>query len=130
MALGGVEVKKIMIIDENSDVVAKLATMLGQFMDFTLSGVYITAVEALQHLKGEDPEIIFVNVLLSGMTGIKLTDKIKKYNPSAKVVLMSEDKRFKVDGYNAGADGFLVKPLNSEEMQSILEKIYPEDVKH
>ncbi len=130
LALGGVEVKRIMIIDENTEVVNDIAIMLSQFMEFIVSGVHLTAVEALQHLKSEDPEIIFINVLLNGMTGIKLADKIKKYNPSAKVVLMSEDKRFRIDGYNAGADGFLVKPLDNKEMHNILERFYPDDIKH
>ena len=122
--------KKIMIIDESDEVAAKIASMLSQYIDFILSGVHFTAVEALQHLKVEDPEIIFINVLLSGMTGIKLTDKIKCYNPRTKVVLMSEDKRFRIDGYEAGADGFLLKPIKSEDVLCIMKSIYPDDIKH
>ncbi|GAB6106744.1 response regulator transcription factor [Fusibacter bizertensis] len=122
--------KKIMIIDESNEVANVIANILSQYMDFTLSGVHFTAVEALQHLKVENPEIIFINVLLSGMTGIKLTDKIKGYNPSTKVVLMSEDKRFRIDGYEAGADGFLLKPIKSEDVLYIMQSIYPDDIKH
>ena len=98
-----------------------------ELMEGYLSSDYdiITAYsgeEALKKVKCDDPDIILLDIMMPGMNGFEVCKKIKsdvqtRFIPVVMVTALS-DKEDRIEGIAAGADDFLTKPVNREELKA------------
>jgi len=112
-----------MVVDSNHEVGASIFSAISQTDTYEIAAIYNNASEALNSLKLIRPNMIFINVLLNGMTGIKLTNLIKQKYPEICIVLMSDDSSFAIDGFEAGADSFITKPISEKDIVRMLKRI-------
>src|SRR5687767_2690376 len=71
---------------------------------------YATAEECLQNLH-LNPDIVTIDYNLPGMNGIELMRRIKSYNSSIMVVIVSGQETLEVvvDAYKNGASEYIIK---------------------
>jgi len=72
--------------------------------------------EALKQVKEHKPDLVLLDVMMPGMDGFEVCQKLKEDNevshiPVVIVTALSE-KTDRLKGLNAGADDFLTKPIN------------------
>ena len=76
--------------------------------------------EAQQKLKDRNPDLIVLDVILPGQSGYELCRNLKTDPSTSKIpVVMCSTKNTKVDkmwGGMLGADAYLSKPVNREEL--------------
>jgi len=80
-------------------------------------------LEAWQALQEEDaPQMAVLDWMMPGMDGIELCRKIRGHNdgPYRYVLLLTarDDRQDVVTGLNAGADDYLTKPFDAEELRA------------
>jgi len=78
--------------------------------------------EALAAIKAHRIDIVFLDLVMPGMSGFEVCEQIKK-NPATKsipVVLVStlSEREDRIKGLDAGADEFLTKPVDEAELVS------------
>jgi two-component system copper resistance phosphate regulon response regulator CusR len=63
-------------------------------------------------------DIVIVDINLPGMNGYELCTKIAALNPQIPVIILTALGALpnKIDGYNAGADDYIVKPFEFKEL--------------
>lgn len=78
--------------------------------------------EALAAYKETHPEIVFVDMVLPGRSGVDLTKEILSADPDAKIIAMSSimNKSLIKESLEAGAKDFLLKPTNAIALNSVL----------
>ena len=67
---------------------------------------------------GEDYDVIILDLLLPGLSGIEICKKLRGENIHAPVLILTAKGQLedKVDGLNSGADDYLTKPFAFEEL--------------
>jgi len=82
------------------------------------------AEKALARLTEFSPDIILSDIRMPGLDGIELLKKVREQVPSIDVILMTafDDMPTVVRAMREGAFDFLVKPLELEELQSVLDR--------
>ncbi len=70
-------------------------------------------------------DIVLLDVIMPGMSGTEIYDRLKKINPAVKVLLASG---YSLEGHakeilNRGGNGFLQKPFNIQELSAKLREI-------
>ncbi len=84
--------------------------------------------KAWKLIQEKSPHIVISDILIPQLDGFALTKKIKQ-DPqlkNVKVILMSavyKDQKFRADIREAGADYFIVKPVDTKDLLVILKKI-------
>lgn len=77
--------------------------------------------EALAMVAAQPPDLILLDVMMSGMDGYEVTNRIKSEasTKSIAVILVTalDDREARVLGLSAGADDFLTKPLDRAELR-------------
>ena len=108
---------KILIVDDDQVNVAILTEILDEIYDLEIAR---TGKEALGLTQSFRPEIILLDIMMPTLNGYEVCKEIRS-NPEyeeIKVILVSGkamvDER--IQGYEAGADDFIVKPFVDEEL--------------
>ena len=81
--------------------------------------------EALDLYKEISPKIVFLDLTMPIMDGFTALEKIKEFDATAKVVVISADiQKLSMDRVlQLGAFNFIKKPIDSGKMKQIFEKL-------
>lgn len=76
------------------------------------------AKEALDVIHGGDADIMVADVMMPGMDGFRLVEKIREEGNRMPIILATakESLEDKKEGFNCGADDYMVKPIEHEEL--------------
>lgn len=74
--------------------------------------------EALAILRKGSIDVVFLDVMMPGFDGIAVLKAIKRQNPDIKVVMLTGHATVEsaVEGLKLGADDYILKPVDVEEM--------------
>ena len=82
-------------------------------------------IEAVKLADTLEPDLILMDMQMPVMAGLAALKSIKAEHPTIKVVMLtvSEDEKDIIDAIRAGADGYLLKQINSTEFFQLLERL-------
>jgi DNA-binding response OmpR family regulator len=111
---------KVLLVDDEKEFVSTLAERLrlrGIQADEAVSGE-----EALRSIAHAAPQVVVLDVMMPGMGGLEVLQRVKSTYPGIEVILLTGIGSTKegVEGMRLGAFDFLMKPLQIEEL---IEKI-------
>ncbi len=93
-------------------------------MDFAETGE-----EALEFIQNNVYNIIFLDVMLPGIDGFEVCKKIKanKTSKNTPVVMLTgkDGKMAQIKGKMAGADEYLTKPVDQEQLKEVIKQYLP-----
>lgn len=114
--------RRIMIVDDHRIVREGLRRLIDDAPDFQVVGEAGEGREALQLAKQLQPDIVIMDVAMSGMNGIEATRQLVAAQPDTRVLALSmhSDSRFVKQMLEAGALGYLVKENAFEEILTAL----------
>ena len=112
--------KKILLVDDEPDILQVISFRLEKAgYDVAIAS---NGEDALWVLEKEQSDVVLLDVMMPGMDGFEVCERMKDVNPDQKIIIYTA----KVDGVNAakaresGADDFTVKTV---DLKYILESI-------
>jgi class 3 adenylate cyclase/CheY-like chemotaxis protein len=109
---------KILVVDDTPQNVKLLADLLAAKGYAVVTCADGTA--ALEKLKSEAPDLVLLDVMMPGLNGYQVCERIRADACTAllPVVLVTalDPQEERVKGIEAGADDFLSKPINQQEL--------------
>lgn len=113
----------ILIVEDDNDINAMLKELLEQAGYRTAQA--FSGTEALLYLEKEHPLAVILDLMLPGMEGEEVLQRIKESNPQTAVIVTSakDGTKTRVDLLKAGADDYMVKPYDTEEFLARLEAV-------
>jgi YesN/AraC family two-component response regulator len=114
---------KVMIVDDEKHCLEELQQILAACSSYEVCGEYTDAFSAMEALQIAVPDILIVDFLMPGMSGIGLTMQVKQLYPDISTVLMTEKPGLAVEGYEVGVSGVILKPLTDRGVMKTLGRI-------
>ena len=118
--------KTVLIVDDN-------IKNLDLFKDFVESWGYETVTaqqgkDAISLAERYLPDIILLDVMLPGMSGYEVCRELKEHTKTQHIpvvmITVLNDIADRIHGYKIGADQFLVKPVDYNELHAILDSLF------
>lgn len=102
---------KVLIVDDHTILRDGLERALGTNPSVGLVKQAASGKEALQVIKGFDPDIIFMDIFMDEMDGLETSVRILEMKPTIKIIAFSQfDDREHITGmFSAGVKGYVVK---------------------
>jgi twitching motility two-component system response regulator PilH len=111
-------IQKILLVDDSKTELHHLSEMLSS-RGYTVRTAE-NGEEAMRRLGEEKPDLILMDVVMPGQNGFQLTRTITRNERFSDVpVIMCTSKNQETDkvwGRRQGARGYLVKPVNADEL--------------
>ena len=115
------------LIVDDSAYMRKILADIVLDLKWEISGEAGTGEEAIESYKKLRPDIVLMDVVMPGIGGIEATRKIKVYDPSAKVVLITAvgtQIAIMDEAIAAGGEKtYVTKPFDNELVKEVLMKI-------
>ncbi|MCZ8523991.1 MULTISPECIES: response regulator transcription factor [Paenibacillus] len=120
---------KVLIVDDELSIRKGLRTLIDwQRYGFEVAGDAPNGREGLR-LHGEvSPDLMVVDIKMPGMDGLQLLGEIRKTDPACRFLILSgyADFHYAKQAIGCGVDGYMLKPVDEEEVHLQLERIAAE----
>lgn len=105
---------KVLIVDDHRLLRDGLAALLKQAPDIEIVGSVPSGEEAINIFPTLRPDVILMDIMMGGMTGIEATRWVKEQDSQVKVILISSEikKELVTAGIQCGIDGYLPKDVD------------------
>lgn len=113
----------ILIVEDDNDINRMLKELLeGQGYETTQA---FSGTEAVLYMERRMPDGVILDLMLPGMSGEELLRHIKTNSPDTAVVVASakEEVQTRIELLKAGADDYIVKPFDTQELLARLEAV-------
>ncbi|REC54018.1 DNA-binding response regulator [Chryseobacterium piscium] len=114
---------KILIIEDN----LRVSGLMKRGLESQGYEIYISedAEDALIMVERIDFDLIITDIMLPQMNGIELSKLIKKKHPDLPIIMLTALGTIdeKIEGFDAGADDYMVKPFEIRELYARIKAI-------
>lgn len=114
----------IVVAEDNADVADLLCTQLEPFYEVVAAR---DGAEALKRAGEIIPDLVITDVMMPNMDGMALARAIRANDLTAHIPIIMVTARVteqdRIEGLKAGADAYLVKPFNTEELLTRVAKL-------
>jgi DNA-binding response OmpR family regulator len=107
---------EILIVEDDEVIMGTLAYNLSR-QGFGVEGT-TTGAEALRMARKLRPDLILLDLMLPGESGIEVCERIRELDESVVIVMVTakDAEEDKVRGFEAGADDYVTKPFGMKEL--------------
>ncbi len=109
---------RVVLVDDHAVVRAGLRRVLDAEPDIEVVGEAGTARDAILETRSAKPDVILLDVVMPGESGIDALPKLLMEAPEAKVLVLSmqDDPRYVREAFAAGAMGYVLKEAADSEV--------------
>jgi len=107
---------KVLLVDDEYEFVSTLAERLNlRGIDAAMAS---DGEEALRMVEEILPRIVVLDLMMPGMSGVEVLQQIKTRHPKICVILLTGhgSTREGIEGMRLGADDYLMKPINIDDL--------------
>ncbi len=111
----------IVIVDDEKLARDRLKRML-ETLGYEVSAEAENAEQALAVIAKYDPSVVLLDIEMPGETGLAVAEKIGQLELPPAVIFTTAYDQYALDAFDAFATGYLLKPINREELKQAIDK--------
>ncbi|NOH04862.1 MAG: response regulator transcription factor [Chloroflexi bacterium] len=108
----------IILADDHQIVREALRLLLETQADFKVIAETGDGLEAIQLLEKHKPDVLIVDMMMPGLSGLEVARRTKRVSPATKVIVLSmhDAESYVVESLQAGVAGYVLKKSSSQEL--------------
>jgi DNA-binding NarL/FixJ family response regulator len=116
---------KVLIVDDHEIVRKGLVMLISRQEDLVVAGEAGSAAEAVEKARELIPDVVVLDIRMPDGSGVEACRDIRAENPDVKVLMLTSysDEEAVMGSIMAGASGYLLKEIRSEEIVDAIKKI-------
>jgi DNA-binding NarL/FixJ family response regulator len=117
---------RIVVVDDHPIVRDGLRALFSTVPDVDVVGEAADAAAALREITLHRPDVLLLDVHMPGGTGLGVLPRLRRASPETHILLltMDDDAETALDAVQLGADGYLVKGANQDEIMRAVRAVH------
>jgi DNA-binding LytR/AlgR family response regulator len=124
---------KIAICDDDPKELAKISSFIDSYIReksvMLTYNTFQSATELVSTMKSGDYDILLLDILMPGLSGIQAAYEIRDFDGVAKIVFLTSSPEFAVESYQVRAYNYILKPVSKEKLYNMLDELINEEQK-
>lgn len=117
---------RIAICDDNIDELSRISSLLEDYRRECNSSItyeaFHSAIELLETLKSRNFDLLILDILMPGITGIEAAKEIRHSDNEIPIIFLTSSREFAVESYRVNAEDYILKPPRKDEMFHVINK--------
>jgi len=113
---------RALVVDDEAPARERLASLLGELGQVEVVGDARNAMEALQRLKELEPDVLYLDVRMPGMSGLELARHLGTLEDPPAIIFTTAYDEHAMAAFEAEAVGYLLKPVRREQLAAATER--------
>jgi len=116
---------RVVIIDDHALVRSGLRLLLDAEEDITVEDEGGTADEAVRLARLHKPDVVLLDVVMPGRSGLDAAEEVKEAAPNARILVLSmqDDPSYVRQAFAAGATGYLLKEAADADLVAAVREV-------
>jgi two-component system, NarL family, response regulator NreC len=116
---------RVLIVDDHAVLRSGLHLLLDAEPDIEVVGEAGDVRDAVFETRAKKPDVILMDVVMPGQSGIEAVPLVLKEAPEAKVLVLSmqDDPRYVHEAFSAGAAGYILKEAVDAEVVGAIHEV-------
>jgi len=117
---------KTVLVDDDLNLRKGMKALIEKYApDIQIVGEAENIADAINVISSTMPQVVFLDIQLSEGTGFDILEKLTKLHGSIsfQVVFITAHEQYAIKAFRFSALDFLLKPVDPEELQNVVEKI-------
>jgi two-component system response regulator NreC len=121
---------RVLVADDQPIVRRGVDLLLREEPDFEVVGQAGDGLETVEAVRRLRPDVVLMDVMMPGLSGLDATRRIKESNPDVSVLMLTVHDReeYLSDSLRAGAQGYLLKEASVEELIGAIRTVHSGEV--
>src|SRR5439155_20779229 len=122
---GAARVIRAVVVDDHAVVRSGIRLLLDREDDIEVVGEAGNAKDAIFRARALKPDVILLDVVMPGQSGVEVLPSLLKEAPEAKVLVLSmqDDPSYVREAFGVGASGYVLKEAAEEEVVAAVREI-------
>jgi two-component system, LytTR family, response regulator len=113
---------KAIIVDDEPYCCEALSILLGRYCpQVEVTGIYYSGACALEQIREQRPQLLFLDIEMPRMNGFELLEKVKDL--SFELIFTTSYDQYAIKAIRFSALDYLLKPIDREELQLSVQKV-------
>jgi len=114
---------RVLVVDDSLITVKKLTAILTE-LGHAVVGAVGTGEHAVEAYRDLNPDLVTMDITMPDMDGVEATRRIVDEFPDAAIVMVTShgQERLLFSSLDAGAKGYVLKPIKMEKLADVIEK--------
>jgi DNA-binding NarL/FixJ family response regulator len=119
------QMTNILLADDHPIVRQGLRTLLEAESDFQLVGEAGDGLEAVRLVERWQPNILIVDLMMPGLTGLEVTRQVKQRAPQTRVIILSmhATESYVLEALRNGATGYVLKDSSAADLVQAVREV-------
>ena len=113
----------ILAVDDEAPSLDELSYLLRSSALVGPVAVATNATDALLRVRDEQFDLVLLDIRMPGLDGLELARILARFAQPPTVVFVTAHEKHALEAFDVGADGYLLKPLDSERLEKVLRRV-------
>ena len=114
---------QLLIVDDEQSAIRDLKNVLSSLEPNANIHTTDDAKDALEKCRGNDFDVVFMDIQMPGMDGLTLAKEVKSFRPMTNIVIVSAYPQYALDAFRLYASGYVLKPAMPDEVREVLSNL-------
>lgn len=113
----------IMLVDDEKHALDELAYILNKLSGVKIVGMYEDSVEALEALKKEPVDLVFLDIDMPRLSGLDFAKQMKACVPEVGIVFATAYDDHAIKAFELDASDYILKPYDEKRIKMAVDKV-------
>lgn len=116
---------RVIIVEDETKTRKGLAGIIKKYTAHEIIACVEDGIQGIEQIKEHDPDLVFSDIRMPSMDGLTMMEELRKSGMETRVVFLTgySDFNYAVSALKLGAEDYLLKPLNIDDILTVLEKV-------
>lgn len=118
----GKKIISVVLVDDEYRALNRMDMLLKNFPETQILGQFEQAEAALEYILKTEPDLVFLDVEMPGISGLEIASSICKANLQTEIIFVTAHDHYAIDALRKQAFDYLLKPINIDELKAALQR--------